>query len=101
MAKKSAVQRNEKRIRMSQNQSKRRAELKKAAIDPKLSDEERMTARFKLQKLARDGSKSRIKTRCNVTGRPRGVYKKFGISRIAFREMALRGELPGVIKASW
>ncbi len=101
MAKKSAVQRNEKRIRMSQNQSKRRTELKKAAIDPKLTDEERMEARFKLQKMARDGSPCRVKTRCNVTGRPRGVYKKFGISRIAFREMALRGELPGVIKASW
>ena len=101
MAKKSAVERNEKRMRMTQNQAKKRKELKKKALDEKLSDEERMAARFKLQKLARNGAACRIKTRCSVTGRPRGVYKKFGISRIAFREMALKGELPGVIKASW
>ena len=101
MAKKSAVERNEKRIRMAANQREKRAELKKRALDTNLSDEERMTARFALQKLPRNGAACRIKTRCSVTGRPRGVYRKFGISRIAFREMALRGELPGVTKASW
>ena len=101
MAKKSAVERNDKRIRMVANQAKKRAELKKKALDESLSDEDRMAARFKLQKMPRNGAACRVKTRCSVTGRPRGVYRKFGISRIAFREMALKGQLPGVIKASW
>ena len=101
MAKKSAVERNDKRIRMVANQAKKRAELKKKALDESLSEEDRMAARFKLQKMPRNGAACRVKTRCSVTGRPRGVYRKFGISRIAFREMALKGQLPGVIKASW
>ena len=101
MAKKSVVLRNEKRRKMAQHQFALRAELRKKAIDMKLSDDERDQARTKLQSLPRDGAVCRIRNRCQLTGRPRGVYKKFMVSRIVFREMAHRGLLPGVTKSSW
>ena len=86
---------------MAERQAPIRAELRKLAIDPKLSEEERQAARSRLSKLPRNGAKSRVVSRCCVTGRSHAVYKKFGISRIAFRELALKGYLPGVTKASW
>jgi small subunit ribosomal protein S14 len=101
MAKKSSVLRNEKRKKMAAKQLALRIELRKKAIDPKLSDEERYQARMKLQSLPRNGAKERIRNRCQLTGRSRGVYSKFMISRITFREMAHKGLLPGVTKSSW
>ena len=79
----------------------RRAELKKQAKNLKVSQEERQAASLELAKLPRDGSPTRMRNRCIMTGRPRGFYRKFGLSRIALRDLALRGELPGVVKASW
>jgi small subunit ribosomal protein S14 len=101
MAKKSVVLRGEKRKAMAEHQRARRAELRAKAIDPKIGDEERYEARMRLQKLPRNGAASRIRNRCQVTGRPRGVYRKFMISRITFREFAHLGLIPGVRKASW
>jgi small subunit ribosomal protein S14 len=101
MAKKSSVLRNEKRKKMAAKQFALRAELRKKAINMKLSDEDREAARTKLHSLPRNGAKERIRNRCQLTGRSRGVYKKFMISRIVFREMAHKGLLPGVTKSSW
>lgn len=101
MAKKSSVLRNQKRIKMAAKQYAVRQELKAKALDPKASDEERYKARQKLQALPRNGAKERIRNRCQLSGRPRGIYKKFMISRIVFREMAHKGLLPGVTKSSW
>ena len=101
MAKKSVVLRNEKRRKMAQKQFALRKELRAKAINFKLSDEERDQARTKLQSLPRNGCAVRVRNRCQLTGRPRGVYSKFMVSRIVFREMAHRGLLPGVTKSSW
>ena len=101
MAKKSSVLRNNKRIKMAKHQTPIRAELRAKAIDPKLSDEERFQARMKLQSLPRNGAKERIRNRCQLTGRSRGVYRKFMLSRITFREMAHKGLIPGLTKSSW
>lgn len=101
MAKKSVVLRNEKRRKLAERLEPLRIELRKKSVDPKASEEERQAARDKLQSLPRNGSKVRVRNRCQVTGRPRAVYNKFMISRIVFREMAHRGLLPGVTKASW
>ena len=101
MAKKSVVLRNEKRRKMATKQFAVRKELREKAINFKLSDEERDQARTKLQSLPRNGSLGRVRNRGQFTGRSRGVYKKFMISRIVFREMAHKGLLPGVTKSSW
>lgn len=101
MAKKSAIHRQLKREKLVRQYAARRAEYKKNAADMKLAPEERQAAREKLAKLPRNSSPVRLRTRCVVTGRPRAVYKEFMLSRIAFREMAHRGELPGIHKASW
>jgi small subunit ribosomal protein S14 len=101
MAKLSQVLRNEKRIKMSKNQETRRKEYRKKTLDASLSDEERTEAQKKLQKLPRNGAACRSVSRCVITGRSKGVYKKFGLSRIKFRELALEGKIPGVTKASW
>ena len=101
MAKKSVVLRNEKRKKMVAQHYNLRQELKKRAIDVKASDEERDEARTKLQSLPRNSTPIRIRNRCQLTGRPRGVYSKYMISRICFREMAHRGLLPGITKSSW
>lgn len=101
MAKKSSINKNLRRKEMARKQGPRRAELRTAAVNMKLSDEERWEARMQLQKMKRDGSPCRVVIRCRVTGRPRGVYRKFELSRIAFRELASSGQLPGVTKASW
>ncbi len=101
MAKKSWIARNKKREEMAERQAPIRAKLRTMAIDPKLSDEERQAARFRLSKLPRNGAKCRVSSRCSRTGRSHAVYRKFGLSRIAFRELALKGYLPGIKKASW
>lgn len=101
MAKKSVVNRNEKRIRMSALQAAKRKEYREIQIDENRSWEERAEAQRRLQALPRNGSATRVVSRCVLTGRGRGVYKKFGLSRIKFRELALEGMIPGVTKASW
>jgi small subunit ribosomal protein S14 len=101
MAKKSVVVRQKKREVLVKRYWEKRQELKKKVTDMSLSDEERMTAQAKLSKLPRDSSPVRLRSRCQLTGRPRGVLKKFKISRLCFREMALMGMIPGVTKASW
>ena len=101
MAKKSAIAKNKKRRRMVEQYKEKRAELKAIWLDESQPDEEREAAQRKLNKMPRNSSAVRIRNRCALTGRPRGYYRKFGLSRIALRDGALRGDLPGVIKASW
>ena len=97
-----AVKLREKKRRMTVEKFKaKRAALFEVLHDAKASDEDKDAARAKLQKLPRDASPSRLRNRCAMTGRPRGVYRKFGLARNKLRELALRGEVPGVIKASW
>ena len=101
MAKKSKVVKNLQRIELSKRYAKRRADLLNKIKDENLSYEEKQELRLKLEKLPKNSNKIRIRNRCSLTGRPRGVYRKFGLSRITFREMALQGLIPGVTKASW
>ena len=101
MARKASIQKNNRRKAVSTKYYKYRAELREKAVDAKLTDEERELARKKLQALPRNTSPNRVITRCQLSGRPRGNYRKFGLSRIAFRQLALDGKLPGVTKASW
>ena len=101
MARKASIEKNNKRKVLAKKYWKHRVELRETAVNMKLSDEARAEARKKLQALPRDTSPNRVITRCELTGRPRGNYKKFGLSRIAFRALALDGKLPGVTKASW
>lgn len=101
MAKKSMIARNDKRKRLVEKYAAKRAELKGILSDPESSDEEFYQAQRKLSKLPRNSSKIRIKNRCNVTGRPRAYIRRFGLSRITFRELALEGKIPGVTKSSW
>ena len=97
-----AVKLREKKRRMTVEKFKaRRAALFEVLHDARASDEDKDAARAKLQKLPRDASPSRLRNRCALTGRPRGVYRKFGLGRNKLRELALRGEVPGIIKASW
>jgi small subunit ribosomal protein S14 len=101
MAKKSKIARNEQRQIVVDRYAAKRLELKKALIDPNGTDESREAARVGLQKLPRDASPVRLRNRDSIDGRPRGNLRKFGISRVRFREMAHRGELPGITKSSW
>ena len=101
MAKKSQIHRQRKREKLVQKYAAKRSELKRRAKDQSLTQEERQLAQAELSKLPRDSSPVRLNTRCLLTGRSRGVYREFGLSRIAFRELALEGKLPGVKKASW
>ena len=101
MAKTSMINRQEKRVKLSRKYAARRAELKRKASDMSLSPEARMAAREALAKLPRNSSPVRSNTRCIVSGRVRAVYREFMLSRIAFRELALQGMLPGIMKASW
>lgn len=101
MPKTSAIQRNEKRKRLSAKFAPVRAELKAILASPKTSDEEFFAAQKKLQKLPRNSSPTRIRNRCSMSGRPRAYIGKFGVSRIQFRELALNGKIPGVTKSSW
>ena len=101
MAKVSMIARENKRIKMVQKFAKKREELKKVISDMNISDEERYEARLKLQKLPRDASPVRLQRRCQITGRPHAVYRKFGLSRNKLRELAMRGDVPGLVKSSW
>jgi len=101
MAKTSSIQRNLKRIRLEKKFSKKRMELKKIIKNRKLPLDERFKAQLKLAKLPRNSAKTRIRNRCEITGRPHGVYRKLRISRIALRDLASKGRIPGMSKSSW
>ena len=101
MAKVALINRDQKRRRTVKKFAARRAELMAIISNQKLSPEDRYEARLRLQKLPRDASPVRLRNRCALTGRPRGVYRKFGLGRGKLRDIAMRGEIPGVIKASW
>ena len=101
MAKQALIQRQLKRVMLAQKFAKKYAELKAAANNVKLSDEERDAARLGLQKLPRNANPTRQRNRCGITGRPRGVYRQFGLARAKVRELTFEGNIPGVTKASW
>ena len=101
MSKLSLIQRNKKRIKLYSNYKAKHDKLLKQANNKKLSPEEQFQARLKLSKIPRNASKVRIRNRCALTGRARGVYRKFKLSRIAFRELASIGHVPGITKSSW
>ncbi len=101
MAKKSAVERDKKRARLAKRYANRRAALKAIAADESASPEDRFNARLKLAALPRNSAPSRQRLRCEVSGRPRGNYRKFKLSRIALRELASTGQIPGMVKSSW
>ncbi len=101
MAKVSMVNREIKRAKLAKKFEAKRAELKSKIIDESLSEEERRAAVEKLSMLPRDSSKVRQRNRCNITGRPHGYYRKFGLSRNKLREAAMRGDVPGLVKGSW
>ena len=101
MAKTSAVERNKKRERMVKQQAARRSRLKDTACNEKLPLEERFAARLKLAELPRNSAEERVRLRCEVTGRPRGNYRKLRMSRIALRELGSKGLIPGLVKSSW
>jgi small subunit ribosomal protein S14 len=101
MAKTSAIQRNLKRIKMTKRYSKKRESLKKIIKNKKLPLTERFEAQLKLSKIPRNSSKTRVRNRCEISGRPHGVYRKLRISRIALRDLASKGKIPGMTKSSW
>jgi len=101
MAKTSSIQRNLKRIKLVEKFSKKRANLKKIIKNKKLPLEERFAAQLKLAKIPRNSARVRIRNRCEITGRPHGVYRKLRISRIALRDLASKGRIPGMTKSSW
>ncbi len=101
MAKKSKIARNEQRKVVVERYAAKRLELKKALVDPNSTDEQREAARLGLQKLPRNASPVRVRSRDSIDGRPRGVLTKFGVSRVRSRDMAHKGELPGTTKSSW
>lgn len=101
MAKTSSVERNMKRERLAKKFAAKRARLKELAKDDSLSMDERFQARLKLSELPRNSAPDRIRLRCGLTGRPRGNYRKFKLSRIALRDLASSGQIPGVVKSSW
>ncbi len=101
MAKTSLIQREAKRERLVAKFAKKHAELTKIANDAKQSDEERYSARLALQQLPRNANKTRLRNRCGITGRPRGTFRKFGLGRNMIRNLAFKGDIPGVVKASW
>ena len=101
MAKKSSIEKNKRRERLVKQFAARRARLKATANDESLPMEDRFTARLKLAELPRNSSPVRVHNRCEISGRPRAVYRKFKLSRIALRELASTGQIPGMVKASW
>lgn len=101
MAKISAIAKNNRRREMAEKGEAKRAEIRAKISDPETGDEERLELQKKLQKLPRDTSRIRVRNRCELTGRPRGYYRDFRLSRITFRELAHRGMIPGVTKSSW
>ena len=101
MAKVSSVERNKKRERLAKKYAAKRAELKAIIKDQSRSDEERFDAVLKLQKLPRNGAQIRVRNRCEITGRSRGVYRKFKMGRVILRDLASQGQIPGMVKSSW
>ena len=101
MAKLSSINKYNKRIKLSDKFFEKREKLKKIVMNKKLTLEERFKAQQKLSKLPRNSAKSRIMNRCQITGRPHGVYRKLKISRIALRQLGLQGKIPGLVKSSW
>ena len=101
MAKKSMLMRNAKRAKIVKRYAKRRAALKEIIRDPKANEDEKLAAQQSLQALPRDANPVRLRSRCAITGRPHGFYRKFGLARNKLREATMRGEIPGLGKASW
>ena len=101
MAKKSSIEKNARRMKLAKSAIGRRARLKAIAIDRTAPPDERFTAQLKLAQLPRNSSPTRVRNRCALTGRPRGYYRKFKLSRIALRELASAGRIPGMVKSSW
>ena len=101
MAKMSAINKNNRRIKLSDKFYKKRSKLKKIIMNKKLSLEDRFKAQQKLSKLPRNSARVRVMNRCQITGRPHGVYRKLKISRIALRQLGLEGKIPGMVKSSW
>tara|TARA_X000000368_G_scaffold401112_1_gene373659 strand:+ start:522 stop:827 length:306 start_codon:yes stop_codon:yes gene_type:complete len=101
MAKLSSVNKNNRRIKLSNKFYQKRNKLKKIVMDKKLPLEERFKAQQKLSKMPRNSAKNRVMNRCQITGRPHGVYRKLKISRIALRQLGLQGKIPGLVKSSW
>ncbi len=101
MAKKSAIEKNKKRQKLVEKYAAKRAELRAVAMNEDLSLEERFKARLKLAELPRNSAPNRVRNRCEVTGRPRGYYRKLKMSRIALRELGSNGQIPGLVKSSW
>ena len=101
MSKLSLKQREDKREKLVAKYAKRREALEAIVANSKMSDEDRFAARLKIQALPRNANKTRLRNRCALTGRPRGVFSKFGLGRNKLREYAMRGEIPGIVKASW
>ena len=101
MAKMALIERELKRDKLVAKYAKKHAELKAIANDAKRSDEERAAARFGLQKLPRNANPTRLRNRCEITGRPRGTFRQFGLARAKIREMAFSGNIPGMVKGSW
>src|SRR5260370_1211151 len=100
MAKKSSINKNAKRMKMAKQMGPKRARLKAVASDRNAPEEDRFAAQLKLAEMPRNSSKTRIRNRCELTGRPRGVYRKFKLSRIALRELASAGQIPGMVKST-
>ncbi len=101
MAKKSSVEKNNRRARLAKKFANKRSELKAIVMNRELPIEERIAAQFKLNKLPRNSAPTRYRNRCELTGRSRGVYRKFRLSRIALRELGSFGQIPGIVKSSW
>jgi small subunit ribosomal protein S14 len=101
VAKTSLIQREAKRAKLVAKYAKKYAELQAVARDAKRSDEERYAARLELQSLPRNANPTRLRARCGLTGRPRGTFRKFGLGRSKIRELAFKGDIPGIVKASW
>lgn len=101
MAKKSSVEKNKNRMKLAARYAAKRERLKELACDKSLPMEERFAANLKLAEMPRNGAKIRVRNRCELTGRPRGVYRKFKLSRIALRDLGTAGQIPGIVKSSW
>ncbi len=101
MAKKSAIEKNLNRNKLIKKNQSKRLKLKNICLDKNISMEERFDAQIKLAQCTRNGAKVRYRNRCQITGRPRGYYRRFKMSRIALRELALSGQIPGMVKSSW
>jgi small subunit ribosomal protein S14 len=101
VAKKSSIEKNARRMKLVKSVAGRRGRLKAIAIDRTAPAEERFSAQLKLAELPRNASETRVRNRCSLTGRPRGYYRKFKLSRIALRELASSGQIPGMVKSSW